>query len=54
MTGSDPAPRIALVIFRLAPAGGLEQHCLRLLCNLAKHPGALRRVHHYGLISHAL
>jgi UDP-glucose:(heptosyl)LPS alpha-1,3-glucosyltransferase len=30
MTGSDPAPRIALVIFRLAPAGGLEQHCLRL------------------------
>src|ERR1700679_1433167 len=35
MTGSSPpgsgAPRrIALVFFRLAPAGGLEQHCLRL------------------------
>ena len=29
----DPAvdrPRVALVIFRLVPAGGLEQHCLRL------------------------
>jgi UDP-glucose:(heptosyl)LPS alpha-1,3-glucosyltransferase len=28
--GAPPGPRIALVIFRLAPAGGLEQHCLRL------------------------
>jgi UDP-glucose:(heptosyl)LPS alpha-1,3-glucosyltransferase len=34
MTGSEPPAgrqrRIALVIFRLEPAGGLEQHCLRL------------------------
>jgi UDP-glucose:(heptosyl)LPS alpha-1,3-glucosyltransferase len=30
MTASSPPRRIALVIFRLAPAGGLEQHCLRL------------------------
>lgn len=30
MTASSPRRRIALVIFRLAPAGGLEQHCLRL------------------------
>ncbi|HEY1751547.1 MAG TPA: hypothetical protein VGG29_09800, partial [Caulobacteraceae bacterium] len=34
MTGSSspsaPSPRLALVIFRLAPAGGLEQHALRL------------------------
>jgi UDP-glucose:(heptosyl)LPS alpha-1,3-glucosyltransferase len=39
MTASSPphAPplRIALVIFRLAPAGGLEQHCLRLAGILA-------------------
>src|ERR1700677_1669845 len=28
--GSVAPERIALVIFRLAPAGGLEQHCLRL------------------------
>lgn len=32
MIGSEPGggPRIALVVFRLAPAGGLEQHALRL------------------------
>jgi UDP-glucose:(heptosyl)LPS alpha-1,3-glucosyltransferase len=36
MTGSrPPRRRIALVIFRLAPAGGLEQHCLRLARMLA-------------------
>jgi UDP-glucose:(heptosyl)LPS alpha-1,3-glucosyltransferase len=29
------SPRIALAIFRLAPAGGLEQHCLRLAGILA-------------------
>ncbi len=34
MTGSK-APRAALAIFRLAPAGGLEQHCLRLAQILA-------------------
>jgi UDP-glucose:(heptosyl)LPS alpha-1,3-glucosyltransferase len=36
MTGSSPALRIALVIFRLAPAGGLEQHCLRLAAVLTR------------------
>ena len=30
MTASSAPMRIAFVIFRLAPAGGLEQHCLRL------------------------
>ena len=30
MTGSSPPRRIALAVFRLAPAGGLEQHALRL------------------------
>ena len=30
MTGSSPPRRIALAIHRLAPAGGLEQHALRL------------------------
>jgi UDP-glucose:(heptosyl)LPS alpha-1,3-glucosyltransferase len=39
MTASDPPAgplRIALVIFRLEPAGGLEQHCLRLARILAE------------------
>jgi UDP-glucose:(heptosyl)LPS alpha-1,3-glucosyltransferase len=37
MTASKAPPRrIALVIFRLAPAGGLEQHCLRLAGILAR------------------
>jgi UDP-glucose:(heptosyl)LPS alpha-1,3-glucosyltransferase len=30
MTGSSPPRRIAFAVFRLAPAGGLEQHALRL------------------------
>jgi UDP-glucose:(heptosyl)LPS alpha-1,3-glucosyltransferase len=30
MSASEATPRIALAIQRLAPAGGLEQHCLRL------------------------
>jgi UDP-glucose:(heptosyl)LPS alpha-1,3-glucosyltransferase len=36
MTASSPPRRIALVVFRLAPAGGLEQHCLRLAAILAR------------------
>jgi UDP-glucose:(heptosyl)LPS alpha-1,3-glucosyltransferase len=36
MTASSPPRRIALVILRLAPAGGLEQHCLRLAAILAR------------------
>jgi hypothetical protein len=35
MTGSDPPRRVALAILRLAPAGGLEQHALRLAAILA-------------------
>jgi len=35
MTGSDRPPRIALAIQRLVPAGGLEQHALRLAEALA-------------------
>ncbi|HEX3918108.1 MAG TPA: glycosyltransferase family 4 protein [Caulobacteraceae bacterium] len=35
MTGSSPPRSVALAIFRLAPAGGLEQHCLRLAAILA-------------------
>jgi UDP-glucose:(heptosyl)LPS alpha-1,3-glucosyltransferase len=35
MTGSSPPPRIGLAVFRLAPAGGLEQHALRLAAMLA-------------------
>ncbi len=35
MTGSSPTRRIALAVFRLTPAGGLEQHALRLAGILA-------------------
>src|SRR5271169_3408112 len=35
MTGSRPL-KLALAIFRLAPAGGLEQHCLRLANELTQ------------------
>jgi len=35
MTGSSPPRRIALAVFRLTPAGGLEQHALRLAAILA-------------------
>lgn len=35
MTGSSPPRRIALAVFRLTPAGGLEQHALRLAGILA-------------------
>jgi UDP-glucose:(heptosyl)LPS alpha-1,3-glucosyltransferase len=50
MTGSDPRggspprPRIALVVFRLAPAGGLEQHCLRVARILAERGAAVTLV----------
>lgn len=48
MTGSDPPAgrtrRIALIIFRLEPAGGLEQHCLRLARILAEHGAAVTLV----------
>ncbi|HEY1426195.1 MAG TPA: glycosyltransferase family 4 protein [Caulobacteraceae bacterium] len=47
MTASDeqpPAPRIALVIFRLQPAGGLEQHALRLARILASRGAAVTLV----------
>jgi UDP-glucose:(heptosyl)LPS alpha-1,3-glucosyltransferase len=37
-------PRIALVIFRLEPAGGLEQHCLRLARILAERGAAVTLV----------
>lgn len=36
MTGSEPPRSIALAVFRLAPAGGLEQHALRLADILAR------------------
>jgi UDP-glucose:(heptosyl)LPS alpha-1,3-glucosyltransferase len=36
MTASSPPRRIALVVFRLTPAGGLEQHALRLAGILAR------------------
>src|SRR5581483_840094 len=39
--GSGPGPRIALVVFRLEPAGGLEQHCLRLARILASRGAAV-------------
>jgi UDP-glucose:(heptosyl)LPS alpha-1,3-glucosyltransferase len=44
MTASSPPGRIALVIFRLAPAGGLEQHCLRLAEILARRGAAVTLV----------
>lgn len=47
MTASDErpsAPRIALVIFRLAPAGGLEQHALRLARIIADRGAAVTLV----------
>ena len=48
MTGSDPPAgrerRTALVIFRLEPAGGLEQHCLRLARILAERGAAVTLV----------
>jgi UDP-glucose:(heptosyl)LPS alpha-1,3-glucosyltransferase len=40
MTGSSPR-RVALAIFRLAPAGGLEQHALRLAEALARRGAAV-------------
>jgi UDP-glucose:(heptosyl)LPS alpha-1,3-glucosyltransferase len=36
MTASNPPRRIALAVFRLSPAGGLEQHALRLADILAR------------------
>src|ERR1700761_7394608 len=36
MTASKTPGRIALAVFRLAPAGGLEQHALRLAEILAR------------------
>lgn len=36
MTASSPPSRVALVVFRLTPAGGLEQHALRLAAILAR------------------
>jgi UDP-glucose:(heptosyl)LPS alpha-1,3-glucosyltransferase len=36
MTGSSPPRRVALAVFRLTPAGGLEQHALRLAGILAR------------------
>jgi len=36
MTASSPPRRIALAVFRLSPAGGLEQHALRLADILAR------------------
>jgi UDP-glucose:(heptosyl)LPS alpha-1,3-glucosyltransferase len=44
MTGSSPPFRIALAIFRLQPAGGLEQHCLRLAGILARRGAAVTLV----------
>jgi UDP-glucose:(heptosyl)LPS alpha-1,3-glucosyltransferase len=44
MTASDSranGPRIALAIFRLTPAGGLEQHCLRLAAILRARGAAV-------------
>jgi UDP-glucose:(heptosyl)LPS alpha-1,3-glucosyltransferase len=42
MTGSSsPRRRVALAIFRLAPAGGLEQHALRLAEALARRGAAV-------------
>ena len=35
MTASSPPRRLALAVFRLSPAGGLEQHALRLAAILA-------------------
>jgi UDP-glucose:(heptosyl)LPS alpha-1,3-glucosyltransferase len=35
MTGSSAPARLALAVFRLSPAGGLEQHALRLAAILA-------------------
>jgi len=44
MTASSLPRRIALVIFRLAPAGGLEQHGLRLAAILARRGAAVTLV----------
>ena len=44
MTGSDPPRRVALAILRLAPAGGLEQHALRLAAILAGRGAAVTLV----------
>ncbi|HEY1751057.1 MAG TPA: glycosyltransferase family 4 protein [Caulobacteraceae bacterium] len=44
MTESSPQRRVALVIFRLAPAGGLEQHCLRLAAILCRRGAAVTLV----------
>jgi UDP-glucose:(heptosyl)LPS alpha-1,3-glucosyltransferase len=44
MTGSSSPRRIALVIFRLVPAGGLEQHCLRLADILVRRGAAVTLV----------
>jgi len=43
MTGSSP-PCVALAIFRLAPAGGLEQHALRLARILTERGAAVTLV----------
>ncbi len=44
MTGSEAPPRVALAILRLAPAGGLEQHALRLAATLASRGAAVTLV----------
>ena len=43
MTASSP-PRIALAVFRLAPAGGLEQHALRLASILTGRGAAVTMI----------
>ncbi|HZZ89973.1 MAG TPA: glycosyltransferase family 4 protein [Caulobacteraceae bacterium] len=43
MTGSSP-PRIALAVHHLAPAGGLEQHALRLAAILARRGAAVTMI----------
>ncbi|HUZ14193.1 MAG TPA: glycosyltransferase family 4 protein [Caulobacteraceae bacterium] len=44
MTESRPPRRIALAIFGLSPAGGLEQHCLRLAAELMRRGSAVTAV----------
>ena len=44
MTGSSPPRRIALAVFRMAPAGGLEQHALRLARILASRGAAVTMI----------
>jgi UDP-glucose:(heptosyl)LPS alpha-1,3-glucosyltransferase len=44
MTGSSPPRRIALAVFRLTPAGGLEQHALRLAAILAQRGAAVTMI----------